>query len=84
MATLTRKHVQMFHKNIKSLLLAYSFYRQSLRGSSRRLFTVSYIIQLNHLNTLKWVDIDEDMDGTCKEKQPNKTVTKTKGKSEIN
>lgn len=32
MAPLTAKQAQMFHKNIKSSLLAYSFYPQPLRG----------------------------------------------------
>lgn len=80
MAILTCKQAQMFHKNIKSLLLAYSFYSHS-REFSRKNYTTSYIIQLHRLNTHEnWLEIDEDME----EKSPNRTVTNTKRKSELN
>jgi len=69
MAVLTCKQAQMFHTNIKRLLRAYSFYLQSLRGLEQEAW--HNIIQLNHLNThYKWLEIDEDMESTCKKNNP--------------
>lgn len=66
MAPLTANQTQMFHENIKRLLLAYSFYPQQLRGVYQEALSNISDSSIHHQHMQeRWLETGESVDNAC-------------------